>query len=249
MDAINPDRDFHTMFHLDCMFYTTFTHILLLSSLIPDWPWDGCWPAQVPQRLHELQRHVWQRQGRRRQTQHYGHRGPDPRGVLLQPRGWDLCRGLLSRFKTVFFLWFFLFGVALSPASYRQLIQLQCPCSPSHQVLHPWSITGMESVVLPAHHDKGFCILFPVCPEPSSEGVIIILVGMKYFVFGMFSGDGILRAAMLLGVRKLMYKVHSWKKGNSRSSKKERTEKNVICIVLYIGSLAPLYEVCHTQSR
>ena len=35
------------------------------------------------------------------------------------------------------------------------------------------------------------------------------LVGMKYFVFGMLSGDVIFPAAMLLRVRKLMYTVHS----------------------------------------
>ena len=52
---------------------------------------------------------------------------------------------------------------------------------------------------------------------------------MKYFVLGMLSSDGILCAAMLLGVRKLMYKVHSRKKGNN-----SRTERNVICIKISI---------------
>ena len=51
------------------------------------------------------------------------------------------------------------------------------------------------------------------------------LVGMKYFVFGMLSGDVIFPAAM-----KLMYTVHSRKKGNSRSSKKDGTERKVKCI-------------------
>ena len=61
------------------------------------------------------------------------------------------------------------------------------------------------------------------------RAIQIILVGMKYFVLGMLSSDGILCAAMLLGVRKLMYKVHSRKKGNN-----SRTERNVICIKISI---------------
>ena len=75
-----------------------------------------------------------------------------------------------------------------------------------------------------------------------------ILVGHKYFAFGMLAAMAYFAMGGLLGMRKLMKHIHSWKKRNSRSSMGERTEQNVICMIIYIGSLAPLYEVCHTQS-